>query len=194
MHPHHPRQASAQTREAVAAVLSGGAGADDRDAAQQRELLQVIQDARLGQDQLALRKGERHDLLRAVRDGASVDVARAQLQSALSEQHEADAQSFEAASVHDAGRVHGRNILVHASAMLAARDVAGAVATCRALRQMLPRAVYALDGFDTRGATDVVVEKAMRLFRFVTSVDLRGCRSLRHVTAWPATLTSVNVE
>ena len=59
---------------------------------------------------------------------------------------------------------------------------------------MLPRAVYALDGFVSRGAMDVVVEKAMRLFPFVTSVDLKGCLSLRHVTAWPATLTSVNVE
>ena len=156
----------------------GGEAAEDHDdEAQKRELLHLIQDARLGQDRLALRKDERHGVLRAVRDGASADEARARLQRALKEQGEADMRSLEAASVNNAGRVHGRHILEHAATLLAARDLAGAMGACRSLRQMLPNAVYALDGFDEHTTDDVIIRLVQRFPR-TTCIDLGGCRNL----------------
>ena len=178
------RQTSAMTHETIVAVLSGGGGGGGGEAAEdhdddvrKRELLHLIQDVRLGQDRLALRKDERHGVLRAIRDGASADEARARLQRALKEQGEADMRSLEAASVNNAGRVHGRHILEHAATLLAARDLAGAMGACRSLRQMLPNAVYALDGFAEHTTDDVIIGLAQRFPR-TTCIDLGGCRNL----------------
>ena len=93
MPPSLLRQASVETRDAIRKVLSG------EPSSTQRSTLRVITDARLAQDQLALRTGGRHSLLRAVQDGASVDDLRARLAQLLDEQRTADNKSFEASAV-----------------------------------------------------------------------------------------------
>ena len=96
--------------------------------------------------------------------------------------------------MHNAGHVNGRNILVHAATMLAAHDLAGVTATCRALQQMITTVVHALVGFDRSRLPETALESAMRQFPFLKAVTVSGCLSLRVIVAWPSTLTKVGSE
>ena len=171
MRPAMLRHASEETRAAAAAVIADDAVPVE----QRRELLRVIADAKLEGDRLALRRDERHAVLRAVRDGARVDEARERLQEALAAQRDADMAKLAESAIPRSGR---NIILGHAAAMLRTRELLAAMATCRTLRGMLPATVYALDGFDPEKTTDTTVTSTTRQFPNIKSIDLGGCHNL----------------
>ena len=73
----------------------------------------------------------------------------------------------------------GGNILVDGvGTFLGARDLAGAMAACRTLRQVLPDAVRALEGFSKRTTTDDVIIGLVQRFPRLRCIDLRNCGNL----------------
>ena len=161
--------AQGQRLEEITSILSNNTD--------NREILQLVDQTKQHESQLSLRADARQELLRAARQGSGMDELQVRLTAALQAQADADMANIQG-PVHALTMSGGLNLLVQSAMLLGVADLKGALAACRQFRNMLPKAVHTLNGFDPEKITDESVIAMVQRFTQVKVIDLGKCSKL----------------